>query len=208
MARWTPIRKKNSSPNFKPKLLGKKRLLLLHPKKTIKKKICTICKQETGPGISHRCNPNSAKKNLTNLIAKESTTGQEQVLSESLEALVNEKGGEPGEELRLTGLKSGNPLCITVGKSTERNSPLLLSSELMGRLQKKLHCSERKIVMIARDLRASGIKFEANIQTDLRKLSHCLDDFYTVEKLEFVEKKGKKSQTKTKVMIDLVYLRI
>ena len=204
IAKWTPIGKKNCSPNLKPKLLPKGEAVDTVPAISTKK-ICTICKQETGRGIPHPCNPNSAKRNLVDLIAKESTSGQEQVLSMSLKALVNEKGGEPGKELKLTGMMGGNPLCVTVGKSIEKPNPLILSSGLLGRLQKKLNCSERKLLMLARELKPGGVKFEANIREDLQKLSHCLDNFYTVEKLEFVESKGKNSK-KSKVMIDLVYV--
>ena len=59
--------------------------------------------------------------------------------------------------------------------------------------------------MLAQELRAGETKFEANIRKDLQKLSHCLDNFYTVEKLEFVESQGKKSK-ESNVMIDLVYV--
>ena len=86
--------------------------------------------------------------NLVDLISKESKTGQEQVLSKTLKVLVKEKE-EPGKELKLIGKMGGNPLCVTVGKSSEKPSPLVISSELLGRIQKKLNCSERKLLILA-----------------------------------------------------------
>ena len=49
------------------------------------------------------------------------------------------------------------------------------------------------------------MKFEINIREDLERLSHSLDDFYTVETLEFEEKKEKSLQV-AKVMLDLEYV--
>ena len=178
------------------------------PKKVIPKKICFVCKQETGRGLPHPCTPNAAKKNLSVLIGKETATGQEQVLGESLKNLAGVKGAEPGEELRLTGLRGGNQLSVTVGKSAEKPDPLLINSELMARLQKKLHCSERAVLKTAREFKSGGVKFEPHIREDLEKLSHCLDEFYTVEKLDFIEKKQvKKKSVTSNVMLDLVYLK-
>ena len=201
-------RKAEDQSSEKPKVVPKGQVAPPAPKKVIPKKICFVCKQETGPGLPHPCTPNVAKKNLSVLIGKETATGQEQVLGESLKNLAGVKGAEPGEELRLTGLRGGNPLSVTVGKSTEKPDPLLINSELMARLQKKLHCSERAVLKTAREFKAGGVKFEPHIREDLEKLSHCLDEFYTVEKLEFIEKKQvKKKSVSNNVMLDLVYLK-
>ena len=51
-----------------------------------------------------------------------------------------------------------------------------------------------------------GVKFEERIWEDLQKLSHCLNEFYTVETLQFKEKKAKSSKV-TKVKLDLVYVK-
>ena len=208
VAKWTPIGKPKISPVMKPKVVPKGEISPPPLKKLIPKKICHKCKQETGPGLPHPCTLNSSKKNLSQLISQETATGQEQVLGESLKNLVAVKGGEPGKELRLTGLRGGNPLSVTVGKSTEGPDPLLIDSELMARLQKKLRLPEQAILKLAREFKAGGVKFEPHIREDLQKLSHCLDEFYTVEKLEFIEKKQvkKKSVTST-VMLDLVYVK-
>ena len=66
----------------------------------------------------------------------------------------------------------------------------------MVRLQKKLNCSQKKLLSVAREFKSKGIKFEEHIREDLDKLSHSLDAYYTVEKLEFVEKKKKKNDDK------------
>ena len=49
------------------------------------------------------------------------------------------------------------------------------------------------------------MKFEINIREDMERLSHHLDDYCTVETLEFEEKKEKSSQV-AKVTLDLVYV--
>ena len=96
--------KPKTSHGLKPKMTPKGKEPAILPKKVIPKKICIKCKQETGPGIPHPCTANATKKNLAELILKESTSGQEQILGKGLKALVYEKMGDPGEEIRLTGL--------------------------------------------------------------------------------------------------------
>jgi hypothetical protein len=193
--------KKKKNPTAKPKVNGP-----VPPKKVSPKKICFKCKQETGPGIRHPCTPNAAKRNIAEMIAKETTTGQEQILYESLKNIVHEEGGDPGNEVRFTGLRGGNPLGVTVGQSPGKLNPQLVTPEFMAGLQKKLGCSEKKILTIAREFRTKGVKFEDHIREDLDRLSHSLDAFYMVETLEFEEKKGKNSKV-TKVMLDLVHLK-
>jgi hypothetical protein len=84
-------------------------------------------------------------------------TGQEQVLGESLKALVNEKGGGPGEEVRLTRLRGGNFLSETVGKSSLK--PTILTPDFMTSLKKKLNCSEAKLLTFAQSFRTQRVKF-------------------------------------------------
>ena len=80
-----------------------------------------------------------------------------------------------------------------------------ITYDFMAQLQKKLVCSEKKLLMIAREFKTKGMKFESHIREDLEQLSHSLDDFYTVETLEFEEKKEKSLEV-AKVMLDLVYV--
>ena len=69
VAKWTPIGKKNCSPNMK---------LKLYPKDEANDTVfCIKCKQETGRGIRHPCYPTSSKMNLVDLISKDSKTEQE-----------------------------------------------------------------------------------------------------------------------------------
>lgn len=121
------------------------------------------CKQETGLGISHNCTPNSAKKNIADLTSQQSTTGQEQILSEGLKNIVKEKSGEFGSQMRFTVLQGGNPLSVTLGKAPTNQETILITSDVMAQLQKKLGCSERKLLMVAQEFKAKGIKFENHI---------------------------------------------
>ena len=59
------------------------------------------------------------------MISQQSPTGQEQILSASLKTLVNDKGEEPGEEFRLTGIQGGNSLSVTVGKPKKADVQLI-----------------------------------------------------------------------------------
>ena len=205
-AKWTLIGKANVSPDAKPKVVPKGEVPPIPVKKETEKNICIKCKQDTGRGISHPCTANSFKKNLADLIGKESTVSQEHVLGKSLKSLVTEKGGEPGEEVRLTGLRGGNPLSVTVGKPSQEAT--FLTSGFMAAVQKKLHCSESKVLTIARSFKKEGIKFEPHIREDLLKLSHSLDHFYTVEKVKVTRtEKVNKKYVESEVERDLVFLK-
>ena len=108
--------------------------------------------------------------------------------------------------MMLTGFRGGNPVSVTVGKSAAKPSPQPIDLEFMVNLQKKLNCSQKKLLMLIRKLKTKGTKFDEHIREDMDKLSHSLDSFYTVEKLEFVEMK-KKTAKETDVELDLVYLK-
>jgi hypothetical protein len=206
VAKWTPIGKAKISPTAKPRVVPKGEIHPTPPKTVYEKKICIKCKQKTGKGIPHHCTQKSFKKNLATLIGEESVTSQEQVLGESLKSLVTEKGGEPGEEVRLTGLRGGNPLSVTVGKPSE--VPSLLTSGFMAGIQKKLHCGEAKLLSLARSFKKEGIKFEPHIREELLKLSHSLDHFYTVEKVKVTRtEKVNKKYVESEVERDLVFLK-
>ena len=116
----------------------------------------------TGSELSHfLCTSKAGKRNIVDLIGKESVPGQEHILSAALKNVVNEKGGEPGDEVRMTGLRGGNPLCVTVGKE-KKVEIKLITPEFMSQLQKKLNCSTRKLLLLARDFKKQGIKLRAH----------------------------------------------
>ena len=105
--------------------------------------------------------------------------------------------------MRLTQLRGGNRLSVTLGKS-KATKTTSLTSGFMASLQKKLNCSGRKIMMTMREFKKEGIKFEPGIREELEMLSHSLDAFYKVEKLEFIGKNDEKEEVP--VQLDLVYL--
>ena len=108
--------------------------------------------------------------------------------------------------MRLTGLRGGNPLTVTVGKPSEKPESPILTREFIQKLQKKLNCSERKLLTMCKEFRDKGVKFESHSREDIERLSHCLDEFYTVEKLDFKVKSSNKA-AETTVELDLVYLK-
>ena len=71
-----------------------------------------------------------------------------------------------------------------------------------------MNCSTRKLLILARGFKKQGVKFKEHIREDLEKLSHSLDEFFTVETLEVEVKSGKgKSAKTTKEHKDLVFLK-
>ena len=96
VAKYTPVGRKNVSKLAKPKLVPKGEPIVNPKERKNTKKICPTCKAVTGPGMSHYpCTSNAGKRNIVEMIGKESVPGQEQILSEALKNVVNEKGGEP-----------------------------------------------------------------------------------------------------------------
>ena len=138
IAKWTPIGKKDILRKGKPWLVSDGIAEPSIPKKLPPKKICIKCKKETGCGIPHHCTPTAAKRNIAEMITFESTSSQEQILSQGLKKILNEKGKDRKEEIRLTGMQGGNPLSVTVGKSQEKPHPELITPEFMVKLQKKI----------------------------------------------------------------------
>ena len=117
------------------------------------------CKQTIGRGIPHLCTPCSVQKNIVDMISGQPSKGQEQIISESLKNIVPEKGSEPGGKMRLKGLRGGNSLTVTVGKPSEKPVSHILTREFIQKLQKKLNCSERKLLIMCREFRIKGVKF-------------------------------------------------
>ena len=107
--------------------------------------------------------------------------------------------------MRLKGLRGGNSLTVTVGKPSEKPVSHILTREFIQKLQKKLNCSERKLLIMCREFRIKGVKFEPNIREDIERLSHCLDEFCTLDNLDFKLKSNKAAETK--VQLDLFYVK-
>ena len=167
-------------------------------------KFCDKCYQHIGRGIPHPCTPASAKKNLANIVAQLPENSQGQVVSSCLKTLASTSRAEAGNVMKLNQLKGGNKLSVTVGQpKTAKSDPI--SFDFLASLQKKLQCSENKLLMLAREFRTQGVQFEPNIREDLAKLSHSLDEYFNVEKLEFICKNSDKVDVTADV--DLVYVK-
>ena len=160
LAKWNPVGEPDLNANKRYLMRSKATV----PPEKKKFKFCPNCYQHTGPGIPHPpCTPAAAKKNLAELVSQLDTTGQQQVVSSSLKLLASSSNTEPGSEMRLTQLRGGNRLSVTLGKS-KATKTTYLTSGFMASLQKKLNCSGRKIMMTLREFKKEGIKFEAGIR--------------------------------------------
>ena len=91
--------------------------------------------------------------------------------------------------MRLRGMQGGNSISVTIGQPKPSRKIAPLNAQFMASLQKKLDCSESKLIMVAREFRRQGVKFEPHIREGLLALSHSLDEFFTVERIsDFVTK--------------------
>ena len=208
LAKWNPV--------GEPETSADKRYIMKSIKEPVPPersyKFCENCYQHIGRGIPHpSCTPARAKKNLANLVSQLSTNGQGQVVAEVLKGLASssstssDQDGSDGSgaQLKLNRLRGGNKMAVTVGK-TKKTKPTPISTEFMLSLQKKLRCSENQLLMICRQFRTEGVKFDPNLRDDIQALSHSLDSFFKVEKLEFMGKDENKEDIP--VQLDLVYL--
>ena len=107
-----------------------------------------------------------------------------------------------GAQLKLNRLRDGNKLTVTLGKN--KTKPIVISTDFMVSMMKKLNCSERKLLMLYRQFKSEGVNFDPNLREDMQALSHSLDSFYKVEKLDFMGKDENKEDIP--VQLDLVYL--
>ena len=96
-------------------------------KNYLRRKFASNAKKETGRGIPHHCTPTAAKRNIAEMITSESTSSQEQILSQGLKKNLNEKGKYRKEDIQLTGMQDVIPLSLTVGKSQEKPHPELIT---------------------------------------------------------------------------------
>ena len=140
------------------------------------------------------------------MISGQPSKGQEQIISESLKNIVPEKGSEPGGKMRFKGLRGGNSLTVTVGKPSEKPVSHILTRRFIQKLQKKLNCSERKLLIMCKEFWNKGIKFDSNCREEIERLIHCLDKFYTVENIDFKVKSSNKA-AENRVELDLMYLK-
>ena len=128
------------------------------------------------------------------------------MIEKTVKTIVQAKGVQLEKEVRLKGLRGGNSLAIKVGTSSE--PPNVLTANFMLSLKKKLNCSEAKLLTIARSLKTTGVKLEPKIHEELLRMSHSLDHFYIVEKIEFPKTYTvNKKRVETRVMGDLVYMK-
>ena len=201
LAKWNPVGEPETSAEKKYIMRSIKEPV--PPEKSYK--FCDICYQHIGRGIPHPCTVASAKKNLANLVSNLTTNGQGQVVAECLKGLASCSSQDgSGGEMRLNQLRGGNKLSVTVGK-TKTSKPTPISTEFMVSLQKKLNCSENKLLMLCREFRSEGVNFDPNLRDDIQALSHSLDTFYKTEKLDFIGKDENKQDIP--VQLDLVYLQ-
>lgn len=115
---------------------------------------------------------------------------------------------EPAKDDHFTLSTGGKPLRVQIGK---KPNPRTLSSETLYTIKRKHDLSDSTIDSIAMECRKDlgRIGVEANSSKRVKEWSRALDEFYTVEKVEFTTMKktfGVKNMEHT-VLKDLVYVK-
>ena len=130
------------------------------PKEVIDK-ICCTCYQRIGSGIRHPC---------------------EQVLSKSLKEIQQFKNIELDNTVTLS--TRGTPLSLQIGKKPTLKT---ISTQTFYNIKRKHDMSDCTIDSIAMELRKDlgRLGVESNSSKKIKILSHALDNFYSVEKVEF-----------------------
>ncbi|XP_047129471.1 uncharacterized protein LOC124809426 isoform X1 [Hydra vulgaris] len=173
--------------------------------KEIIDKICCTCYQRIGSGIQHPCNKRDIVQNLKTLLMSTGLKTVEQVLSKSLKEIQQFKNIELDNTITLS--TGGTPLSLQIGKKPTLKT---ISTQTFYNIKRKHDMSDYTIDSIAMELRKDlgRLGVESNSSKKNKIMSHALNNYYSVEKVEFLSKnKVKENKTIETVIKDLVYVK-
>ena len=161
------------------------------------KKSCPKCFQERiGRGISHKCTEANRKKNLADIVVK--NTGSEQILSKVLKEVIQEKGASTCDEVTLKQINGGTDLRVTIGKRKVEKERVV-DAEVAAKVKKTLDLSKRQTIELLKILRKGNIKVEENVMGILEEISGTLEEEYEDIRMEFdVKEKDEDEDDKRK----------
>ncbi|XP_065681336.1 uncharacterized protein LOC124811459 [Hydra vulgaris] len=174
------------------------------PKEVIDK-ICCTCYQRIGSGIQQTCNKRDIVQNLKTLLMSTGLKTVEQVLSKSLKEIQQFKNIEL--DITVTLSTGGTTLSLQIGKKPTLKT---ISTQTFYNIKRKHDMSDCTIDSIAMELRKDlgRLGVESNSSKKIKIMSHALDNYYSVEKVEFLSKnKVKENKTIETVIKDLVCVK-
>ncbi|XP_047129732.1 uncharacterized protein LOC124809690 [Hydra vulgaris] len=178
------------------------------PKEVIDK-ICCTCYQRIGSGIQHPCNKRDIVQNfyviLKHIYKFSGLKTVEEVLSKSLKEIQQFKNIELDNTVTLS--TGGTPLSLQIGKKPTLKT---ISTQTFYNIKRKHDISDCTIDSIAMELRKNlgRLGVESNSSKKIKIMSHALDNYYSVEKVEFLSKnKVKENKTIETVIKDIVYVK-
>ena len=145
---------------------------------------CAECLQEnTGPGIPHPCTSSARKENLVKLALKEGT-GAEQVAAAVMKSLAKPDLDTEPRHLQLKQLRGGNSLRVKLGEGKKTKPKVMLKSQTIAKIKKKLNLSERATEKLCHILREDEVKVEKNTRRFLKDVDHLLMPYFENRRME------------------------
>ena len=167
-------------------------------------KYCTICLQIIGRGIRHGCNQRDVhlakvgrltcgrssqrstvtkrKRNLSELVGRESEETQEQIVSSAIQRIKESKGQSFRLKLPYGGGLAGMGTEISIGKKEEAPTPLPI--EVFTEIKKHLISSRKKMERFCQIIRKYKVKMTPRVREKLQLQDHALDDMYETVRIQ------------------------
>ncbi|CAH0562788.1 unnamed protein product [Brassicogethes aeneus] len=173
--------------------------------KTIKKKEapssdrrrCSVCYTLYGKGKRHICKSSDPVENIKNCVKSLETKQKEQIAALVLKDIVKNKNDldHDKKNIALSQQKGGQKLNIYIGKQPNKVKKTLLSVEDFIKIKTSYNLSYKTTCGIASALRiaTNNLKvIEPNMKLKLLDVNRRLDDYFSVNKFNFVKIKVNK----------------
>ena len=145
---------------------------------------CADCLQEnTGPGIPHFCTSSARKQNLVKLTLKEGS-GAEQVAAAVMKSLAKPNLDTQSRQVQLKQLKGGNSLRVKLGTGQKKKPKVVLRSQTIAKIKKKLNLSDRATEKLCHILREEEVDVEKNTRRFLKDVDQLLMPYFENRKME------------------------
>jgi hypothetical protein len=114
-----------------------------------------------------------------------------------LNSVVDEKTGGENKEVKLSQMKGGSDLTISLGKRKSKDSGIV-DAEVAAKLKKSLDLSKRDTKKMLNILRKGNIKVESNVNEILEEIGRELEEEYEDVKMVFEKTEKEESEQKSK----------
>ena len=160
-------------------------------------KKCSHCHSEVGPGKIHDCTRTVRQENLVDLIRSQSEKTQQQVTSQILDAICEEKGVSKQGGTTMLATK-GLPKLVTIGQDRSKKPNPKYTIEDLSKLQISRNFSDHDTKAVASFIRTKGGRqaVEANLSQGLVERNHKLDSMFYMKEMTMKQKPKKKKKKK------------